>query len=133
MRLGSDTTSYTNYLLAKPRSDEPAPREGMGATVLRRHDRVACTITEIFTYRDRLYVRVQEDAVSANQEGLGLAGALDFACNPAGATYVFFKSQNGYWQHVHHNKKRRLWEHSSAYSLRIGERLNAEDAEGQVL
>lgn len=122
MKLGSDTTNYTNYLLAKPRQDEPAPSVGMGATLLRRHDRVPCSVLEILEHQGRTYVKVRLDRVVP-----GALPAQDdgptFDDDPSGEQYVFFKSQAGYWQHVDFNKKRKRWEHCSAHSLRLGERL----------
>lgn len=122
MKLGSDTSSYTNYLLAKPRNNEPIPQIGMGATVLRRYDRAACTITDCFIHNGRQFVRVQEDCFSFGYDDLHRKETLNFKPNPGGAEYVFFKSQSGYWLHVQYDVEHRLWQPSSAFFMRLGER-----------
>lgn len=126
MKLGSDTTSYTNYLLAKPHTDEPYPQAGEGATILRRSDRLACTVIEAFTVNDRLFVRVQEDAIEHEQSLSGGDVSLRYICNPNGPEHVFFKAHNGYWQNVALNKKKNVWEHHSANSLHIGMRQSGQ-------
>lgn len=126
MKLGSDTTSYTNYCLAQPRVDEPNPSAGMAATVLRRTDRVAATVTHVFLEGERLFVQVQEDEILDHPECSITHEPTDvFVRDSNGRTHTFFKGLGGYWHHVSFNKRRQIWMHQSADSLHLGTRRDS--------
>lgn len=94
LKLGRDTGSLTNYLLAG--SKQPEPVEGMGATIVLWTDRHAATITGVRVIRGVRTVFVQEDiATRTDKNGLSESQEYSYAPNPEAREQAFTLRQNG--------------------------------------
>lgn len=84
MRLGTETHSMTNYLMAG--SKQPVPRVGDGATICMYTDRHAATIVKVTPTQ----VHVQQDhAVRIDQNGMSESQEYAYAFNPEAPIKVY--------------------------------------------
>lgn len=128
MKLGSDTTNYRNHVLGQP-WNEPAPVVGMGATILRRVDRLACTIVRVFQDDGRTFVVVQVDADEETSAPVERSGS---SYQAKGELHVFGKTRAGHWEHVRLIRSRKSWMVRSSHRLRLDlrETLRMPDDQG---
>lgn len=91
MKLGVDTVSLNNYLVAG--TEQPEPKVGDGGTVCMWTDRVAVTIVKVTPTT----VTVQRDtAVRTDHGGMSDQQSYEYRPNPVGVKYVFRKTKEGW-------------------------------------
>lgn len=128
MKLGTETGSLVNHLLAAGTLGQPTPEVGMGATLLSWTDRNPATITKVFAIGKALAVQVKQDdfkVVSGSmQDG---SAEYEFSPNPTGYAWTF-KFDGSRWVQVVLNKSTGRWKKvSGGDSLRIGDRAKYYD------
>lgn len=93
MRLGTDTNSFTNYMLSGTKG-QPTPEVGMGATVLCWSDRHAYTIVEVSAKR----IGVQRDNASRVDGGrMSESQQYEYTPNLNATVEYFTLRKNGAW------------------------------------
>lgn len=124
MKLGTQTASLTNHLLARSVIGQPEPVVGMGATMLCWTDRHACTIVDVTGDR----IKVQEDkATRTDNNGMSESQTYTYESDPKGAVHTFRKAKNGMWQQVRLNERSGRYVKTEGQGLRIGERDEYRD------
>lgn len=121
IKLGTHTGSLVNYILAN--ADAKLPVVGDAATVGFWSDRIAATVVDIFTYRGKVMVTVQEDnAVRTDKNGMSDCQEYEYSRNPNGSKYTF-KLKGTKWVAVGQNYDGKGWsEGFGSGNLSIGRR-----------
>lgn len=128
MKLGTQTNSLTNHLLARGVVGQPEPEVGMGATVLCWTDRNPATIVAVRTLRGHLYIDVQEDkAERTDNNGLSEEQHYSYEPNPRGYVNTYRREKNGMWAAVTFNTTTQRWNKTDGHGLRIGSREKYRD------
>lgn len=139
MKLGTETASLSNHLMARATIGQPKPVVGMGATILGWTDRYAGTIVEVYetstSKRWKYQIVVQLDnAQRTDSNGLSESQDYQYSPNPNGAKYVFNCERNGgAWIEMRDvnvdtpNYRRLVVPVGSRKGLRIGERDQYRD------
>ena len=100
MRLGSDTGSLFNHLMAVSAA---APVVGMGATLLLWTDRHAYTVVWVSDNGKRLNA-CRDRAIRIDNNGMSDAQNYRYEKNPDSAVECFSLRKNGNWLHVGENR-----------------------------
>ena len=91
MKLGTETNSMANYLMSGTRG-QPAPKVGMGATILMWSDRHAATIVKVTPTQ----VHVQRDkATRIDSNGMSEAQHYAYEADSSAPVEVFRRSKTG--------------------------------------
>lgn len=127
MRLGTQTGSFTNHLLAASTRGQPTPEIGMGATILSWTDRHAATIRSVEQYRGKLLVSVTRDrAIRTDSNGLSECQRYEYEpCSEAPREWFWFDGAT--WREASIDestgrRKFRIARKGSGYGLAIGYR-----------
>jgi len=126
--------SVQNHMYARMTIGEPAPEEGMAATILGWSDRYAATIIRLRPVGNRgstdhvLYVQ-RDEAKVVKGSGHDGSAEYEYERNPNGAIYHFRKDKKGRWQEVVYNEatERFSFVRGGGAGLRIGERREYRD------
>lgn len=128
MRLGTETGSVINHLMARGTRGEPEPTVGMGATLLSWTDRHAGTIVAV--EKDgagRYVVTVREDkARVVSGSTFDGSAAYEYEPDPDGFEHMFRREEGKGWRGVRRGVGRRL-KLAEGYGLRIGARESYRD------
>lgn len=90
MRLGTQTASLTNHVLAN--SQNPEPKVGDGCTILMWTDRHAGTIVKLTATQ----IHVQEDhAKRIDTNGMSESQEYEYTRNPEAPVQIFRRLKNG--------------------------------------
>jgi hypothetical protein len=95
MKLGSDTGSLINHVIAG--SNMPEPKVGMGATVLSWTDRYAATIIEV---KGKRVVVQYDDAIRTDSNGMSESQSYRYEPNPNAEKMIFSLRKNGQYKLV---------------------------------
>jgi hypothetical protein len=141
MKLGTQTVSLVNHLMARGTIGQPEPVVGMGVTLLMWSDRNAGTIQAVSKdNKGRVILEITQDdsKVIAGSAHDGSA-EYEYTERPDGYRYIFQQQDNGAWQEMTHKVKdyaengdailsKRLSKVSGGgKGLRIGERESYRD------
>lgn len=104
MRLGIDTGSLTNYLIADVVAGEL--EVGAGATVLSWTDRFPATVIKVEEKGKSVYVTVQYDKYKRiDLNGMSESQSYEYTRDPEGATRVFRSTNGKGWVAVRKNEE----------------------------
>lgn len=128
MKLGSQTGSVINHLMASGTIGQPEPTIGMGVTILSWSDRKAGTITRTGIWAKCKAIEVREDhsRVVSGSTHDGTA-KWEYAPNPTGNA-LFFVFKDDQWRRATNEAdprdfvKLKLYKKGSGQGLRIGSR-----------
>lgn len=128
MRLGTQTGSLTNHLMAR---ESLKPTVGDGATILQWTDRDAATVIAVEEVKGGWIVTVQEDnAKRTDTNGMSESQTYEYTPNPEGSKYSFRSVDSSQWRQVRKNEKGR-WVYvgpkGEGYGLTIGTRKKYHD------
>lgn len=124
MKLGSQTGSVMNHLMARGTIGQPEAKVGMGATILQWTDRSAATIFRVFKWRDCVAIETRED----------YSKVVSGSCHDGSASYEHKIDVKGYkryfvlkdeaWREARMDEagKLKLAKKGNGYGLRIGSR-----------
>jgi hypothetical protein len=124
MKLGTQTASLTNHILARSVIGQPEPVIGMGATTLHWTDRHAATIIHVGA---KLIVVQIDKATRTDSNGMSESQSYSYERNPNGAKYTFRRDKNGMWSEVQWNEETHRFRKTGGPGLRIGERDEYRD------
>lgn len=128
MKLGSQTGSVINHLLARGTIGQPEVKVGMGATILCWTDRHAATIFRVFEWRDLVAVETRDDDAKV-VKGSGHDGSAEYEYKTCVRGYRrYFVLKDGIWRECgvisepDQPMKLKLGTKGSGHGLRIGSR-----------
>lgn len=130
MKLGIQTGNVTNHLYSRMTIGQPAPVDGMGATVLCWTDRCAGTVISVSQRAGKTLVHVREDrATRTDGNGMSECQSYSFEADPEGHLWTFRQTKTGVWEEVtvNPNTGRFNKAEGGGYGLRIGEREKYHD------
>lgn len=126
MRLGTETGSIVNHLMAG--SKQPTPVVGMGATILLWTDRHAATVFRVFAVGKTPYIEIREDkARRVDSNGMSEEQDYEFKTNPSGSRSTWRLGRSGDWERVEFNQQTRRWSKSGGRGLLLGHRDSYHD------
>lgn len=132
LNIGTQTTSLVNHLHSRAVIGEPAPKVGMGCTILGWSDRNPGTIQSVTELTSKVYlyeieVTSDDSQVVSGSEHDGSA-TYKFTPCPAGYRSLYRKNKKtGFWEATHRNEAGRLVKTKSGQGIRIGERDKYRD------
>lgn len=130
MKLGTETNSLINHLYSRGTIGQPAPKVGMGATMLGWTDRHAGTITKVTEYTGKLVrweveVTYDDAKVVSGSEHDGSA-VYEFSPGTGTRQFAFYlKTQS--WEEFTRNPETGKRNKQRGYGLRIGDRDHYRD------
>jgi hypothetical protein len=128
MKLGTQTGSLTNHVLARAVKGQPDATVGMGATMLSWTDRYPGTVIGIARERGATVLTVREDnATRTDKNGFSESQTYLFEPNENGRVHLFKMNKHGMWDEVARNEKTGRLVKTGGYGLRIGERAKYHD------
>lgn len=127
MHAGTQTNSLINHVHAT--SQQPAPKPGMGATLLGWTDRHAATITGVTLNAGQIKrIEVQRDiATRTDKNGLSESQEYRFERDTSAPPYFFRRNRQGRWEQIIFNTETQRWNKCSSYGLLIGQRDHYRD------
>jgi hypothetical protein len=130
MKLGTQTASVVNHLVARGTIGQPEPVIGMGVTMLGWTDRAPGTIVEIFKKGSFLYIAVQADTYKrTDKNGMSECQQYEYTPNPNGYIDHYRRSAinaNAPWVGTYQKEESGRWLKGHG-QLRIGEREKYHD------
>ena len=148
MKLGTQTNSLVNNLMARGVVGQPTPFLGMGATLLCWTDRNPATITEIYiklrkveikvtpemkvdvdyTLADVVRIGLQRDHYKrTDNNGMSECQEYEYSPNPTSTVKYFRINKGGLWEGTYQNPETGRWIKDDTYGLKIGVREKYED------
>jgi hypothetical protein len=128
MKLGTETASVINNIYSRAVIGEPAPKVGMGATILGWTDRYAATITKVTEFGGsaswKFEIEVVDDLAKV-VAGSAFDGSAEYEYSPGdGPARTFRKSKKtGMWVAGYVSDETGKWNsYKEGKGLRIGER-----------
>lgn len=125
MRLGSQTASVMNHLMARGVIGQPVPVAGMGVTMLAWTDRYPGTVFRVFKIGKAVAIEVREDDYRRiDKNGLSEDQDYEFKVNVNGCRRYFRQDADGYWVECHKNPDTGRWNgpRGTGKGLRLGQR-----------
>lgn len=126
MKLGTQTASLVNHLMAGSFGTTDIKIGETGATILSWTDRHPCTVIEKFKVGKFWYIEVQQDrAVRIDENGMSDSQKWEYSRDTTGIINTFRITENGY-QHVRKNENGRYVK-ATGYGLSVGRREKFHD------
>lgn len=108
MKLGSETGSLVNHIMAGPTAK--VPEVGMSATFLSWSDRYPGTIREVFTKGPWTYIGVSGDAYTRiDNNGMSESQSYEYDTTDRGDRTYFRRKEGQGWQPVKKNADTGRW------------------------
>lgn len=128
MKLGSQTGSVINHLHSRAVIGQPAPKAGMGCTILKWTDRDAATIFRVFQVGKATIIETRDDHARVIA-GSGHDGSAEYEhkIDVKGYARHFRRRDSGMWEEVRKNEAIGRWVISGRTGLRIGARDTYRD------
>jgi hypothetical protein len=134
MKLGSQTVSVMNHLMARGVIGQPEPKPGMGATILMWTDRHAATVFRVFEWRGQVAIETRDDNSKViSGSGHDGSAAYEYSTNVRGSRRYFVREESGMWREARVKSepgaplKLKLARKGDGNGLRIGSREEYRD------